>query len=178
MKFLFAGHNRSDPGAVYNGVKEADLTIELRNLIVKELKKRGHSVVIDSDFENNTQLQSRIRPGAGSVLLDLHFNASANADALGSEAIISNNANLLSKKFAIEMVEGICKILYARNRGVKSEIQTAHKKIGIVNTAAGISCLAEICFLSNVYDMAKYQLYKNKVAEFLAELLIKYDNLQ
>lgn len=36
--YPIAGHHNSDPGAVYNNQKKADITKELRNLISKYLK--------------------------------------------------------------------------------------------------------------------------------------------
>ena len=47
--FLSAGHGGNDVGAVGNGYKEADLTIELRDLTLKYLKQLGAKVVIDDN---------------------------------------------------------------------------------------------------------------------------------
>ena len=175
--YPIAGHNNSDPGAVYNSQKEADKTKEFRDLVSKNLSAKGHKHIKDSDDENNRQLQNRIKPGSGSVLIDHHFNASSNLNATGTEVIVSNNANANSKALAKELAEGTACILGIANRGVKTEAQTARGRIGILNLNAGIACLIEIAFLSNPNDMVKYELKKDELARFYADTYIKYDNL-
>lgn len=175
--YPIAGHHNNDPGAVYNSQKEADKTKELRNLISKYLNQKGHRHIIDKDYETNRQLQKRIKPGSGSVLVDHHFNASSNPAVSGTEVIVANNANANSKALAKEIVDGTAKILGIPNRGVKNESQTARGKIGILNLGAGIACLPEVCFFSNPNDMAKYEQKKEELAKFYAETYIKYDNL-
>lgn len=144
--YPIAGHNNNDPGAIYNSVKEADKTKEFRNLISKYLTSKGHKHIVDQDDETNRQLQNRIKPGVGSVLVDHHFNASTNASATGTEVIVSNNANANSKALAKELVDATARILGISNRGVKTEAQTARGKIGILNLNSGIACLVEVCF--------------------------------
>lgn len=173
--FPSAGHHDNDPGAVYNGVKEADKNKEFRNLVSKHLGSHKH--IMDKDSETNAQHQKRIKPGSGSVLLDAHFNASANPSATGTEMIVANNASKQSIAMAKELADGTAQILGIKNRGVKTEAQTARGKIGILNLGAGIAVLAELCFISNKEDMAKYESCKEDLAKFYAETLIKYDNL-
>lgn len=175
--YPIAGHSNFDPGAVYNNTTEASKTIELRNLVSKYLKLQGCKHIVDNDIETNRQLQNRIKPGGGSVLIDHHFNASANSNATGCEVIVANNATNLSKALAKELVDGTARILGIANRGVKTESQTHRGKIGIVNLGAGIACLIEVCFLSNKKDMTSYELHKEALAKFYADTYIKYDKM-
>lgn len=177
--FPSAGHHDKDPGAVSPNLKlkEADLTKEFRNLISHFLTKAGHKHIMDKDNETNRQYQSRIKPGAGSVLLDIHFNASANPAATGTEMIVKNNPNNLSYDLANELAAGTACILGIANRGVKTESDTPRKRIGILHLNAGISVLAEICFMTNPDDIGKYFKKKEELACFYAETLIKYDNM-
>lgn len=175
--YPIAGHHNADPGAVYNSQKEADKTKELRNLISKYLNQKGHKHILDSDQETNAQLQKRIKPGAGSVLSDHHFNAVLNPNASGCEVIVANNANANSRAIAKELADGTSCILGIPNRGVKTESQTNRGRIGILNLNAGIAVLVEVCFLSNPKDMVKYESKKEELAKFYAETYIKYDNL-
>lgn len=177
IKIVFpsAGHHDKDPGAVYNGIKEADKTKELRNLISKHLGTHKH--ITDYDCETNRQYQNRIKPDNGSVIFDIHFNASTNALVSGTEMIVGNNASKHSIEMASELVSGTSKILGIPSRGVKTETQTARGKIGILNLGAGIAVLAEVCFLSNTSDMIKYEANKEALAKFYASVLKKYDDL-
>lgn len=177
--FPSAGHHDKDPGAVNPNlkIKEADLTKEFRNLISYFLTRAGHKHIMDKDHETNLQYQSRIKPGAGSVLLDIHFNASANPNATGTEMIVKNNPNNLSYDLANELASGTASILGIANRGVKQEKEIPRRRIGILHLKAGISVLAEICFISNPTDMKRYFEHKEELACFYAETLIKYDNM-
>jgi N-acetylmuramoyl-L-alanine amidase len=174
--FPSAGHSNSDPGATANDFKESSLTQELRNLVVERLKVAGHRYITDKDSETNRQYQGRIKPGNGSVLLDFHFNAGP-PSATGTEVIVSNVANDNSRLFARELVDGASRILGIRNRGVKGETGSQHSRIGILHTEAGIAALAEVCFITNEQDVAAYQVNKERLADFYAKTLIKYDNV-
>lgn len=171
-----AGHHNADPGVISGGLKEADLTKELRNLISAQLAAKNHKHIMDNDWETNSQYQSRIQPGTGSVVVDHHFNAAVNTNATGTEVLVANNANQKSIALATELAIGTAKILGITNRGVKLESQSARGKIGILHTPAGIACLIEVCFISNPSDVTKYQAKKQELAKFYAETYIKYDD--
>lgn len=176
MIYLSAGHNNSDPGSVADGIKEAELTKELRNMVAERLTDANHPFITDDDNESNRQYQSRIKPGPGSVLLDVHFNAGPTS-ANGTEVIVSNVANDNSRLFARELVDGASRIMGIRNRGVKGESGSQHSRIGILHLNVGIAVLVEVCFITNMYDLAAYQVNKEKLADFYANTLIKYDNI-
>lgn len=172
-----AGHHDKDPGAVANGWKEADLTKELRNLMIAEFNLRQHKIIVDQDWETNSQYQKRIKPGGGSVIMDLHFNAVESKTATGVEVIVNNHASQHSIDLATEICQKLSTIMGIANRGVKTEKQTARKGIGILNLKAGISVLVEVCFMSNPNDLRAYLKNKEAVACALVDLAIKYDDL-
>jgi N-acetylmuramoyl-L-alanine amidase len=62
-----------------------------------------------------------------------------------------------------------------RSRGVKTELDSQHKSIGILREQ-GINLLIEICFISNATDMAYYQAAKQRVAEEIALILEEAEN--
>jgi N-acetylmuramoyl-L-alanine amidase len=174
--YPLAGHSNTDPGAMAGGYKEADLTSELRNLVISEMKKRNYlNFETDDDKDNLSTVLKKINPGKKDILLDIHFN-SANPTASGTEVFVSNYAGSTSQKFAKELVDGSAKILGIANRGVKPESQSARKRLAVVNKN-GSAALLEVCFITNANDIAKYQANKNRLAVFIADLLIKYDTL-
>lgn len=172
-----AGHHDKDPGAVANGWKESDLTKELRNMMIAEFDRRNHKIIVDMDWETNSQYQRRIKPAGGSVIMDLHFNAVANSTATGVEVVVNNNASPHSKDLAREICQSLSAIMNITNRGVKTEKQTNRKSIGILNLKAGISVLVEVCFMSNPNDLRAYLNNKKAIAKSLVDLAIKYDDL-
>jgi N-acetylmuramoyl-L-alanine amidase len=179
MIYLSAGHHDKDPGAVSGKYIERNLTKQSRELIGFHLFQ--NQVIKDKDFENNSQYQSRIKPGNGSVVFDIHFN-SGTPTATGTECYVNkadfSNKDSLSYKMSAEICKVTSTILGIKNRGVKSEASSQHPRIGILNLKAGISVLWEICFISSVLDMDKYTLYTEKLNKEIALILLKYDALK
>lgn len=174
--FPSAGHNIKDPGAVYNGRTEASEMICFKTLVVEFLNESKHPNIPDEDTETASVHQSRIKTGNGSVVCEFHLNASSNLTATGTEAVIKDNATANSKQMALELTTGTARILGIKNRGVIPESKTPRGRIGIVNKV-GTSVLLELCFLSNTSDMAAFDQHKFELAKFIAETLIKFDNL-
>lgn len=176
MIFLSAGHHNADPGAIGNGYREADLARELRELTVAEIKRIGGSVIVDKDYETLGQYISRIRPGSGSVLCELHFNASVDPSDSGSECLYPESGGLESRELAGIISKTLSLSMGINNRGAKSERKSARGSLAILRTAAGISVLPEICFISNANDMRSYQQKKYQIAAALAHLLVSFDH--
>lgn len=182
MIYLSAGHHfnpaKADPGAVSGKWKENELTRELRDLTLAELKKRGASVIIDKDSETLGQYLARIKPGSGSIVCEPHFNASANKAATGSECLYQDGADLTNRHLSADVSAMLSQEMGIKNRGAKSEKESARGSLALFNTKAGIACLPEICFITNEDDMARYQEAKKRIAVRLAEILMEYDALR
>lgn len=177
--FPSAGHHNSDPGAVALGHKEAYLTKDARNIIAKN--SNAEELIMDKDSETNSQYQKRIKPGEGSVVFDIHFNAGS-PTATGTECFVNdkdfNNKNSLSYKMASEVCEFASGLLGIKNRGVKSEKASQHSRLGILNLGAGVSVLWEICFITSVLDMQNYLAKKEFLHKGIAAILKRYDDLK
>lgn len=179
MIYLSAGHHfnpsKNDPGAVANGHKESDLTVMLRELIAKELIALKASFILDKDEETLSQYISRIKPGSGSVVLDLHFNAAVNS-ATGIETLVKRNAKSADLKFAEDINNATVKVLGLRDRGVKSEAESARGRLAMLNTNSGLSALLEVCFITNKSDLDTFLEKKEYLAKELAKVLVEHDN--
>lgn len=180
MVFISAGHNpngiKPDPGAVGNGKREADLTVEFRNLVLAELQKKDVNAVCDNDSERLGQYLERIKTGSGSVVLEFHFDAAASASATGTTVLIGGDADKNDKSFAKEIVEATANILQIKNRGVISETESHRGRLGLMRES-GTVALLELCFISNPADLKAYEKGKHALAEKIADILIKYENL-
>ena len=154
--FLSAGHNpggvRPDPGAINKeGIRECDLTIEFRDLVVAELKTKDLKLITDNDDERLGEYLKRIQTGSGSVVLEFHFDA-FNGKASGTTALIGNDADRMDKAFAKEIVDRTSIILKIPNRGVKTEAVSHHGKLGLMREQ-GTVALLELCFIDNPADL-------------------------
>lgn len=179
MIFISAGHHNADPGAVANGLQENNLTKDVRNLIVQNLDPQN--TIQDKDFETNTQYQRRIKPGSGSVVFDIHFNAGSGT-ASGTECYVNSadakNKDSLSYKMADEICKAASKILGIPNRGVKADNQSQHSRIGILNLGSGISVLWEVAFITSTNDIQQFSQKKAALTKEVASILKKYDALK
>jgi N-acetylmuramoyl-L-alanine amidase len=179
MIFISAGHhfnpNGADPGACANNVREADLTRELRDLITQELTRIGAKFITDKDHETLSQYMARIKPGAGSVVCEIHFNAGSEK-ATGIETLVREGATGTERLCADEINKAGIAACGMYNRGVKSEKDSHRGRLGILHTGAGISVLPEICFITNMDDLIRYRKFKGDLAVRIAALLKKYDD--
>lgn len=172
--FLSAGHGGTDPGASGNGFIERDLAIELRKLIVAELKKLNIEASVDDDRNALSQTLAWLRGKFSNkdILVDIHWNAAVNPDAKGSEVIVPD----ASSEFEKNLGRSILKIftdLGFRDRGVKPESLTARKSLAWMRPSAE-NILIEVCFISNNTDMKLYQANKNTIARRIALTLNHY----
>lgn len=172
--FLSSGHGGNDAGAVGNGYKEADLTIELRDLINKYLLKLGIKAITD---DNKNALAQTIRffqnkVSKDSILIDIHWN-SLNEKSTGTEVLIPAQPTELEKSIATDLSKVIAETLKIKNRGVKTELESARGKLGWMRLT-GENILIETCFISNPNDMKSYQENKEKLAENIAMVLANY----
>jgi len=180
MIYTSAGHNpgglRIDPGAIGNGKREADLTVEFRNLVIEELKKSGAKYISDNDSERLGDYLKRIQTGSGSVVLEFHFDASVNSKATGATALVGVDADDNDKAFARDILYATVSTFGIKNRGVLSEADSHRGRLGLMREK-GIMALLELCFISNPDDLKAYDLHKAELAGKIADILIKYDAL-
>jgi len=172
MIFLTAGHHRKDPGATYNGRKEAEETIRLRNSLTKLLTEKGVLVWNDADDWNLSRTIAEISKLSKpfDIICDLHFNAGP-ASATGCEIFVADNADADELILAKELTITIASTLLIRNRGVKKESSSQHKRLGIMRPI-GRNVLIEICFISNNYDMQQYDAFFDLLVEEMARVLM------
>lgn len=180
MLYISAGHNpngiKTDSGAVGNGKREADLTVEFRNLVIEELKKSGAKYISDNDSERLGQYLKRAETGNGSVVLEFHFDASVNSKATGATALVGVDADDNDKAFARDILYATVSTFGIKNRGVLSEADSHRCRLGLMREK-GIVALLELCFISNPADLKAYDLHKAELAGKIADILIKYDAL-
>lgn len=185
MIFLSAGHFKKDPGAVANGVQENQLTIELRDLVVKHLislgQVLGKNFRIDSDDWDLKTYISKLKTGSGSVVFEIHFDSSSNPKSSGSTMIIPfrewTKEFIIEQQFGTEIVNACATTLGIKNRGVIDETASARKRLAIMRPE-GINGLLEVGFVSNPTDLKQYKEHKDLLAHEIAKILIKYDSLR
>lgn len=173
--FISAGHHKADPGAQANGLKEADLTIRVRDEVVKMVRALGGEVITDKDDETLKEYLDRIKPGNGSVVVEFHFDAGSPA-ASGSSAFYADDASENSKKFARAMSDVTATILGIPDRGAHSETESHRGRLGLVHKA-GINCLVEVAFITSKEDMEKFNNNFTALCHAYASIIMVNDSV-
>lgn len=170
MILLSAGHSNSDPGAVANGVREADIAVEARNIVRHKLESAGYPAVSDGDGAVNLPLAAAVKLVAGKELaLEFHCNAAVNPLAGGVECISLPHL----KKEAQAISAAISKVMGAKLRGDNGWIdqsKSQHSRLAFVN-AGGI--IVELFFLSNPAELKTWQEKKWLVCQAIADAVAK-----
>ena len=170
---ISAGHGGNDPGAVANGYTERDLAIEFRELLVKELLLLGVNPLIDDNKNALKQTLAWLKGVLKSdktVCIDIHWNA-ASSKARGTEVIVPDNASVFENNLAKNILNVFVSNGFT-SRGVKTESQTARKRLGWMRPSAE-NILIEMAFLTNTLDLELYKMVKYKLAKELAVVIKK-----
>jgi N-acetylmuramoyl-L-alanine amidase len=164
--FISAGHSSSDPGAKGNGLSEADVVLEFRGLLAKELTERGIAFTQDGTKDQNLSLTEAIKMAKGKdIALEFHCNAFHKPSATGVETLSRiHHYDLGNRLNAI-----VSSTLGIPNRGAKGEASGQHSRLGFISKADGI--IVELFFISNPKNVKSYQEKKQELASKVADLL-------
>lgn len=165
---ITAGHSNTDPGAVGNGAREADVTTEFRNLVAFYLARDGVAHTVDGKGKQNLPLAQAVKLiKPGSLAVEFHCNSFSNARASGVETLSSSKDYELGK----DLCAVIADTMGIANRGAKAEDSGQHSRLAFVR-AGGL--ILEIFFISNPEDLAKYEAKKWLIARAVAGVLVHH----
>lgn len=176
--FTIAGHHNRDSGATATytstgDIRESEFTIELKYLVKSYLLH--NNIITDNDNHTLSKVIEEVNKmiDPQDLLIDLHFNSFHSNKATGTEVILRNEHSKLEHQIADELCERLSEIMNIPNRGVRTERDSQHSRIGILH-GKGLRLLLEVCFLSNINDVTAYVKNKHLVAYAIAETLDKY----
>lgn len=178
--FISAGHTNvpgADEGASSGEYVEGKLTVDFRNCLVKDLISIGITPITDLDSNALAATLAFIKGKFGDkdILLDIHFNAGGGT---GVEVIIPDVASVFEKQIAQRIADSINTItgLKKRNGGVKTESDTARKRLGWMRPNSE-NILIEMCFIDNKTDMMVYELNKYRISKEIAKILSDFSKI-
>ena len=173
--YLIAGHNGSGTGA--NGfIDEGKETIILRDLIAKNLYDMGVVVIKDDNLTPLTKVVQWLKNQITKkdICIDIHFNASSNKSANGSEVFIPTKNTPDEVELANMFRESLSKVF--KDRGVSLESKSYHGKIAMLSGFDCCNVLLEICFVSNKTDADAYYSHKTELAYEIALDILEYSS--
>jgi N-acetylmuramoyl-L-alanine amidase len=176
---ISAGHTAMDPGAIFQDLREADLTRKIAPKIISALEKAGvevQGVPLDLplwqrlEWINNTGFSEQ----AGDVLLEVHIN-DGDGSKRGIEAWYKGNGNNESQKFGKAIVDTLVESGY-QSQGLKSEYQHELGSLTFLNRPKATPVLIETLFLDNPEDikLLKSESELDKLAKTIAKGILKY----
>lgn len=180
--FISGGHHLGDSGAVSSDGKVIEFAYcaSFRDLVEKELRKirPDIKIITDRDSETLGQYLARIKTGTGSVAIEFHLNSFSKSSATGAEALIADKHTKESRAMAVELAAVTAEAFGIHNRGVKTESQSARKKLAFTRIA-GTVVLLELGFISNPVDLERMldECRQKLLAKDIAIILAKYEDM-
>ena len=167
---ITAGHSNTDPGAVAFGRKEADIAVDMRNMVAHYLIAAGHTVITDGDARDNKSLNEAVKLiPKGVVAVEFHCNAATPA-AKGVELLAATKHKAISKQIA-SAIAGVLETSIRGEDGWKPENSGQHSRLAYVQ-GGGIIC--ETFFITNATELAVWDAKKWLCAKAVAQALMDY----
>ena len=173
---LSAGHGgfesgARDPGAVAGGTTEARETIELRDLIVFELRARNLEVLSVPDELSAVQTLEWINARAlpGDVALELHANAFSNPAARGAAVYHIANNDRRKKDAELMLMALLRRVPQLPSRGARPDTSSGTGSLAFCRQLVVPSLLIEVGFLTNPSDRNLLQSRRRDFALGIAE---------
>lgn len=162
------GHGGENEGAMYNGLKEKDLTLQIANAMYRELSLyEGVTVIMTRTGDADLSLSQRaqIAAGAGAdFLYSIHLNASSDHNLFGSEVWASGYGNHYAKgmSFGNIALQQLSADMGVYPRGVKTKLRENGNGdyYGVINQARLLGVTAAIiehCYMDEAHDNDFYR---------------------
>lgn len=179
--FISAGHGGTenglfDPGIVIGNTTEAQEMIQIRDLVVAELRSRGFDVLAVPDDLDLIQSIDWInaRGRFGDVAIELHADAYRNAEVRGAGVFhIANNQERRSHAELV-LFALLRRLPGYPSRGARSDTTTPIGRLAFCRWVVIPSLLMQVGFLTNPEDMAILQSRRQDVALGIADGLASW----
>lgn len=152
-----------DPGAISDGVSEADVVLAYALAIKFVGLQRGIHVFLTRDEQSDvTPVGSRAgaaQEAGCDLFISLHLN-SASASASGTETFYRDSAD---KMLAEAVQNAVVTALQFKERKVKNEKQSQHPRLAVMDFK-GPACLVELGFVTNTGNRQKLLLRSSRLA--------------
>lgn len=169
---ITAGHGAGDPGATAFNRREADIALDMRNMVNHYLQAAGVATRTDGDGKENKSLTQAIKLISGSrIAVEFHCNAFSTSTAGGTEALAQVKDKEISKKLCAAVTQHLGNKVRGSDGGWKSEGSGQHSRLGYVRNG-GI--ILELFFITNPTELAAWDAKKWLVAKSVAQVLIDH----
>ncbi|WP_299114959.1 N-acetylmuramoyl-L-alanine amidase [uncultured Winogradskyella sp.] len=150
---LVVGHRQSQKGArmLLNNVFEFDFNSEIAEAVKQKVKKANVKIVFRDDTSNGyTRLPAKINALQPKFIVSLHFNASGNSRANGTEMLYYHSSKK-GYKMALIMQRHVLEALGLRNRFTK-KVKVTERGGHLLKYTAAPCIITEPFFGTNSHD--------------------------
>ncbi len=172
-----AGHGGSQSGAVYGGVMEKKLNLDIAVKLNSKLKDLGIVTYMTRSNDSSVSLYSRsglANSKKADLLISVHNNAGLKKHS-GSMSLYypsssKSKGNLSSYEFATIVQRNMCNTLGSKDMGV-----IARSELAVLRTSQMPAVIAEVGYMSNPTELGKLNTseYKEKAAEALKNAVVE-----
>ena len=183
-----AGHGGSDNGAVHNGYKEKDFSLDLALMLKERLEAKDYDVFLTRDGDdlsgpydvnnnnriNPTERVELINSYSADLVISLHMNSYATDPSVNGLEILYGDNSELSKELADTLLLPVIDASATKNRGVKHRTDVL-----ILQESACPAVLIEVGFITNETDVSNLQnfVYKHQLIQGIVEGVESYMKL-
>lgn len=146
------GHGGSDSGAVYGGIEEEDLNLDVANALASELAGRGYKVYLtrtDDTTKSNNDRYTYCNATDATTLVSVHHNAS-------TDSSIDYTLGMYHQSASKPLAEYVGRSVAAA-MGQASTFRTSRFPSGVLIKSNMPSMMSEGYFLSNSARLAQLQ---------------------
>lgn len=182
--YIDQGHNPQNPnaGAEGNGLREQDIVyrigIELGNLLRSngnfEVRLSRPTASTQLGTSNTTSLQARVNDAnswGADYFISLHTNASENASASGTEALVYSSPSVAAT-LGEDILEWLNRLTGLKNRGIR-----LRPGLYVLRKTRMPAVLMELGFITNANDARLMNTRPELFAEGVYNGILQYLNL-
>lgn len=167
-----AGHGGSDPGAVDNGLREKDITLDIALRTKQLLEEKGFTVIMTRETDVYPSLKQRTdlaNNAKADIFVSIHVNAGGGT---GIETWWYSKGPEPQK--SLELAKSIQSELIKETKARDREVQDGNLRVNRESKMP--SALVEVGFIDNVNDAAKLKenSYRQQLAIGIALGIIKF----
>ncbi|MFO7274801.1 MAG: N-acetylmuramoyl-L-alanine amidase [Bacillota bacterium] len=158
--YVDPGHGGSDPGAVGNGVREADVALAVGRLVAGHLRRCGFDVLMSRNADAPRSLKARTDEAnawGADAYVSIHCNAAASAQANGWEVWHTIHEARSTGDELAEAIAAELRKLPLAARGTKSKPSTSNPQkdyYHVIRETRMPAVIVECGFVTNAKDAA------------------------
>ena len=155
MKKVFGGvgHGGIDPGAVANGLREADINLDIALAWESEMKRHGVEVKLSRNNNENDDLNEEVRECNAynpDIAIDFHTNAGGGDGFEAYHSICGGTGKTLALNIEKEVVA-----IGQNSRGIKTRTNSSGKDYyGFIRNTKCPAVIIECAFIDNSKDIS------------------------